>query len=54
MSIGNRGLVYDLNPVKNSLDPVGLSEIPAMHYLLKVQNYVETGYIIQNMFSLVA
>lgn len=51
VSVGSRGIVYDLNPVEHGKDPLAISEIPAMHHLLKVQGYVETGYIIQNMSS---
>ena len=37
VSIGSRGLVYDLSKAKKgSNDPIAISEIPAMHHLLKV------------------
>ena len=43
VSISSRGIIYDLNPISEGRLPVARSEIPAMHHLLKVQNYVETG-----------
>lgn len=54
VSIGSRGIVYDLNPCRSGNVPVAMSEIPAMHNLLKVQNYVECGHVIQTMHSLKA
>ena len=34
VSIGSRGIVYDLNPIAKGNPPVAICEIPAMHHLL--------------------
>ena len=37
VSIGSRGLVYDLSTTKKGTnEAIAISEIPAMHHLLKV------------------